>query len=117
MIRHAAQGVIKGLVMTISNNSNSVISGQLKDQITGLSDAAAHLSINQIANHVDDIRKVARDNGLCALADIAQGLESALARSDSPLVIQSWLHVMGEAVTEQGSSDAWLASIGRRLYG
>jgi hypothetical protein len=114
MLHRGATGVH---VMTNANYADSAISSQLRDQIVSLSVAAAHLSPSQIANHVDDIRKIARDHGLSVLADIAHGLESALARSDSHLVIQSWLTVMGEAANARGSSEPWLASLGRRLYG
>lgn len=108
---------IKGIIMETQNDAVSAIVGHLRDQIARLSESAEHLSINQLASHVDEIRKVARDHGLGPLADIAHGLESALARSDSPVLIQSWLGVMGEAASATGTSEVWLASIGRRLYG
>jgi hypothetical protein len=117
MFAHAPPGATGERVMINEDHADSAISSQLRDQIMSLSEAAAHLSPSQIANHVDDIRKIARDHGLSVLAEIAHGLESALARSDSPLVIQSWLKVMSEAAYAHGSSEAWLASLGRRLYG
>jgi hypothetical protein len=105
------------MIMVTQNDAISAIAGQLRDQIARLSESADHLSINHLASHVDDIRKIARDHGLGPLADIAHGLESALARSDSRVLIHSWLDMMGEAASATGTSEVWLASIGRRLYG
>ncbi len=107
--------------MGIAQDNLMTVKAQLSAKIVQLSERAPHLSVSEIAVQVDVIRRSARDQGLPALADISHGLESALARSDSQVMIRSWLETMQEAVgcdpCDPSLSTALLASLGRRLYG
>jgi hypothetical protein len=121
MFRHIDFGAIGVTRMGIAQDNLMTVKAQLSAQIEQLSERAPRLSASEIAAQVDLIRRSARDQGLPALADISHGLESALARSDSLVMIRSWLETMQEAVGcdpfDQSMSQALLASIGRRLYG
>jgi hypothetical protein len=121
MFRHTEFGAIGVTIMGIAQDNLMAIKAQLSAQIEQLTAHASSLSASEIAAQVDLIRRSARDHGLSALADVSHGLESALARSDSLVMIRSWLETMKEAVgcdpCDPSMSQALLASIGRRLYG
>ena len=74
-----------------------------------------------LAFAVDDIRRIARDNDLRPLAELARSLESSIADSGGATMVLPFLEAMGDAVgcdsIDSAATQSYLASVGLRLHG
>ncbi len=97
------------------------VRADLCDRIDALARELPHLSASKLAFAVDDIRRIARDNGLGPLAELARGLEHAIADSGGSTAVLSFLEAMGDAVgceqVDPATAQSYLASVGLRLHG
>jgi len=97
------------------------VRGGLCDRIDRIAQELPHLSLGQLCNGVDDIRRTAIDYGLDPLAQLARGLESALAESGRGTMVLPWLDTMRDAVgcerLDADASSAYLAAINVRMAG
>lgn len=97
------------------------VRADLCDRINGLARELPHLSASKLAFAVDDIRRTARDNGLNPLAELARGLEHAIADSGGSTVVLSFLEAMSDAAecqrVDSDTSRSYLAAVGLRLHG
>jgi hypothetical protein len=93
----------------------------LSARIDRLACELAHMKPNALAFAVDDIRRIARDNDLPAVADLARGLENAIAESRGTMVVLPFLDAMSDAVgcdsLDPAATQSLLASVGLRLHG
>ena len=97
------------------------IRSQLCDRIDRIATELPHLSVARLAHEVDDMRRIAAQNGLAAVEDLARSLENALAGSSGGVIAMPFLEGMRDAA-ECGTLDAkasqtFLAAINQRLYG
>ncbi len=97
------------------------VRGQLCGHIDNLADNLGVLSPAQLARKVDDIRVIARGHGFVVIAELASGLDKALAGSLSVAFARPFLDAMRDVLRcERADSlvaQAFLASINQRLYG
>lgn len=107
--------------MGLGSDAKLAVRAELCERIDRLARELPHLSPSKLAFAVDDIRRVAHDNGLRALADVSRGLENAIAASGGATVVLPFLEAMGDAVGCDGidpaAGQSLLASIGLRLHG
>lgn len=107
--------------MGIANGAVMRAQAQLCDRIDRLAIEVPHLSVSRLAHEVDQLRRIATDYGLSPVADIARGLERALAGSEGGVVIMPFLEAMRDAVgcerLDAATSRTYLAAINQRLYG
>ena len=93
----------------------------LRDRIDRLARELPHMKSGALAFAVDDIRRVARDNDLRAVADLARGLENAIAESSGATVVLPFLEAMSDATgcesVDPAVAQSFLASVGLRLHG
>ncbi len=98
-----------------------ILRGRMCGQIDMLADNLLILSSAQLAARVDDIRATASDQGMAVVAELAAGLEKALAGSLSLMFAAPFLTAMRDATrceqADPNISQAFLASINQRLYG
>lgn len=97
------------------------VRNQLCDRIDRIASELPHLSVARPAHEVDDMRRIAAQNGLGAVEDLARGLENALAGSNGGVIALPFLEGMRDAA-EYGTIDlsasrTMLAAINQRLYG
>jgi len=80
-----------------------------------------HMSAGRLAFAVDDIRRIARDNNMRALADLARSLESAIAVTSGATIVLPFLEAMSDAAgcddADPAIGQSLLASVGLRLHG
>ena len=97
------------------------VRADLCDRIEGLARELPHLNASQVAFAVDDIRRIARNNDLRPLAELARGLEYAIAASGGAPAVLSFLEAMRDAVgcesVDPATAQSYLASVGLRLHG
>lgn len=97
------------------------VRGQLCDRIDRIASELPHLSVARLAHEVDDMRRIAAQNGLCAVEDLARGLENALAGSNGAVIALPFLEGMRDAaecgMIDPSASRTMLAAINQRLYG
>jgi hypothetical protein len=107
--------------MGIENEALLKVRADLCDRIDALAEQALKLRAGQVATAVDGIRRVARDYGFDAVAEIAHSLESAMARADGAVLARPYLDAMRDLIgcetIAPHAAQAWLASIHQRLYG
>lgn len=74
----------------------------------------------EIARAVDEVRSIARANGLFPAVTVAQALEAALSRGEHGALIQGWLAVLRDAVgserTDRPACEAYAAACSVRFY-
>lgn len=97
------------------------VKSQLCDRIDRIASEMPHLSTSQLAHQIDDVRRIARDNGLLPLEELARGLESALSGSEGGIMVLPFLESMRDAVgcerIDAAAAQSYLASVNQRLYG
>lgn len=107
--------------MGVANGAVMQAQARLCDRIDRIAMELPHLSISRLAHEVDEVRRIASDYGLTPVAEIARGLESALAGSEGGVVVMPFLEVMRDAVgcerLDPVTSQTYLAAINQRLYG
>lgn len=94
---------------------------RLCERIDKIAMELPHMGVSRLAHEVDELRRIAMDFGLAPVADIARGLESALAGSEGGVMVMPFLETMRDAVEcdklDPATSQAYLAQINQRLYG
>ena len=97
------------------------VKAELCDRIDRLARELQHISASRLAFAVDDIRRIARDNNLGPLGELARSLENAIAASGGAIVVLPFLEAMGDAVgcdsIDPLATQSYLASVGMRLHG
>ena len=98
-----------------------VAKAELSDRIDRLAMELPHLTASRLAYAVDDIRRLASNHDLRALAELARGLENAIAESSGATMVLPFLEAMSDAVTCESMDPAvatsFLASVGLRIHG
>lgn len=93
----------------------------LSERIDRLAHELPHMKPGVLAFAVDDIRRIARDNDMIAVAELARSLENAIAGSSSATVVLPFLEAMSDAVgcdsIDAAAAQSFLASVGLRLHG
>jgi hypothetical protein len=94
---------------------------QLCDRIDVLADQLQHMNATQLANQVDEVRRIAREYGLLPVEELARGLGSALSSSESSIMLLPFLETMRDAVgcerVDAAAAQSYLAAVNQRLYG
>jgi len=107
--------------MPAGSEAEAIVRADLCARIDRLAAELPHLKPGRLAFAVDDIRRAARDHGFYPVADLARGLESAIASSGGTTIVLPYLEAMSDAAScgQQGAetSRAYLASVGLRLHG
>lgn len=107
--------------MGLGASAKLAVRADLCDRIDALARELPHLSASKLAFAVDDIRRIARDNGFSPLAELARGLEHAIADSGGSTAVLSFLEAMGDAAgcerVDPATAQSYLASVGLRLHG
>jgi len=107
--------------MSVKCETSLMVRARLLDQIDALAAALPHLSTGQAATQVDELRRVAQEASYPQLADLARGLERALARARSTAFTLPYIEALRAAVgcerADPQVAEAFLASINQRLYG
>jgi len=105
--------------MAIAEAAYQQIFTGLCDRIDLLARELPHLSLGQLCTGVDDIRRTAAAYNIDPVAQLARGLETALARAGGLGMAIAWLDVMRDAATsgrmDRLASEAYLASLSIRL--
>lgn len=93
----------------------------LCDRIDRIAEELPHLDLDQLCTGIDDIRRIALDYGMAPVAQIARGLECALAEAGRGAMILPWLDTMRDACgcerCDDEASAAYLAAINIRMAG
>lgn len=107
--------------MGIAADTLMQVQAQLCDRIDRIAVEMPHLSVARLATEVDDVRRIAANNGLGLVVEIARRMESALAASDGGMMAMSFLETMRDAVgcdrTDPATTQTYLAAINQRFYG
>jgi hypothetical protein len=107
--------------MGVGADAKLAVKADLCDRIDRLARELPHLKACTLAAAVDDIRRVARNNDLIALAELARRLESAIANSSGATMVLPFLEAMGDAAgcdsIDPAAAQSYLASVGLRLHG
>ncbi|MFM9978404.1 MAG: hypothetical protein ACKVOP_10235 [Sphingomonadaceae bacterium] len=107
--------------MAPGSEAEAIVRADLCARIDRLAAELPHLKPGGLAFAVDDIRRVARDHGFVPVADLARGLESAIAASGGATIVLPFLEAMSDAAwsaeRNAEASRAYLASVGLRLHG
>jgi hypothetical protein len=108
-------------MMGIGAEAKLAVKAGLCDRIDQLARELPHIKACQFAAAVDDIRRIARDNDMRPLVELARGLENALAESGGAIMALPFLEAMGDAVgcdsIDPAAAQSYLASVGLRLHG
>jgi hypothetical protein len=108
-------------MMSLAAEAKLAVQSELCERIDRLARELPHLKACTLAAAVDDIHRVARNNNLRPLAELARGLENALTESDGAAVALPFLEAMGDAVgcdsIDPAAAQSYLASVGLRLHG
>jgi hypothetical protein len=108
-------------MMGIGAEAKLAVKAGLCDRIDRLARELPHINACKLAAAVDDIRRIARDNDLRPLADLARGLENAIGQSGGAIMALPFLEAMGDAAgcdcIDPATSQSYLASVGLRLHG
>jgi hypothetical protein len=107
--------------MGIACDALMQIKAQLCDRIDALAEQLPHMSLTQLANQVDDVRRIAREYQLLPLEQLARGLGSALSTSEGSIMVLPFLETMRDAVgcerVDAAAAQSYLAAVNQRLYG
>jgi hypothetical protein len=107
--------------MGMNQDALLTVRAQLCDRIDRIAEHVGRTPSGRLAQEIDDIRRQARDYGLAAVADLAHGLESALARSEGAITVLPYLELMRDAVgcdpLDAQASQTFLAMVNQRLRG
>ena len=107
--------------MTLGAEARVAVKAELCERIDRLARELPHMNASRLGFAVDDIRRIARSNGMWPLAELARGLENAIAGSGGSTVILPFLEAMRDAVgcdsVDPHVAQSYLASVGLRLHG
>ncbi len=107
--------------MSVNCETTLLARARLLDQIDALAGALHRAPRKQLARHIDDIRTTATQYQLAHVAQLARGMEKALAGSLSLMLALPYVEAMRDAVgcerADPHIAEAFLASINLRLYG
>lgn len=107
--------------MGLAADTRQALRASLHRRIDRIALELPHMKAAGLACAVDDIRRVARDNDMVAVAALARGLENALAGSNGATVVLPFLQAMSDAVAcddaDAAAVQSLLASVGVRLHG
>ncbi len=107
--------------MNIASEAMLRTKAQICERIDRIAEQLPHLSVNQLAHQVDDLRRIARDYGLLPVEELARGLESALSGSEGGIMVLPFLESMRDAVgcnrVDAAAVQSYLAVVNQRLYG
>lgn len=95
------------------------IRAQLADRIEGLVEQAERLPTARIAAEVNEVRRMAADHGLSAVAQLAHVLSSRLGNGSGAISTRPFLEAMRDAagcdLAGPQVSAAYLAALGQRF--
>lgn len=107
--------------MGLGSEARAMVRADLGARIDRIAHELPHMTPGRLAFAVDDIRRIARDYGLCPLAEIARNLESAIAASAGGAMVLPFLEAMSDAVecdsADPAVAQSYLASVSVRLHG
>ncbi|MBA3897012.1 MAG: hypothetical protein H0X36_07725 [Sphingomonadaceae bacterium] len=107
--------------MGLENDARLTVRAELCDRIDRIARELPHISPGNLAFAVDDIRRIACDHQLGALAGLARGLENAIAESGGSTLVLPYLEAMSDAVgcesLDPAVAQSFLASVGLRIHG
>ncbi len=107
--------------MGLGAEARLAVKAELCSRIDRLARELPHIKASTLAFAVDDIRRIARDNDLRPLAELARSLESSIADSGGATMVLPFLEAMGDAVgcdsVDPAATQSYLASVGLRLHG
>lgn len=107
--------------MGVGAEARQTVKAGLCERIDRLAMELPHMTPGKLAFAVDDIRRIARDNELRAVAELARGLENAIAESRGATFVLPFLEAMSDAVDcdslDPAIAQSFLASVGLRLHG
>lgn len=106
--------------MLSHNDPFSDMQRRIACEIGALAEALPHCALSQIVQGIEDIRRLARDNGFAAVETLASRLESAVGSGGQRAAILTYLDAMSDAACAPGPlpvavQEAWLASVAMRL--
>jgi hypothetical protein len=119
---HLVPSDVAGIdTMGLGAEAKLAVKAGLCDRIDRLAMELPHMKPGALAFAVDDIRRIARANDLSAVAELARGLENAIAESSGATVVLPFLEAMSDAVScdsmDPAIAQSFLASVGLRLHG
>lgn len=107
--------------MGLETDGRLIVKAELCDRIDRIVRELPHMSAGTLAFAVDDIRRLARANRHDAVAELARGLEHAIAESSGATMIIPFLEAMSDAVgcesVDPAVAQSFLASVGLRIHG
>jgi hypothetical protein len=107
--------------MGLAAEAKLAVKANLHERIDRLAIELPHMKPGKLAFAVDDIRRVACANDLRAVAELARGLENAIAVSSGAACVLPFLEAMSDAVgcenADPAITQSLLASVGLRLHG
>lgn len=103
------------------NDALMQVRAGLCDRIDGIASTLASQSHARLCENVHIVRRIAIDHGFLPLAQLARGLESAMAAGERSVMILSYLDMMRDAAgcerLDAQASEAYLAAVSVRLAG
>jgi len=107
--------------MSLGTETRAIARVDLSNRIDALALALPHMTSRRLAFAVDDIRRTAARHDLRPLAELARGLENAIAESSGATMVLPFLEAMSDAVAcdsvDPAVAASFLASVGLRLHG
>ncbi len=107
--------------MTLGGEAKLAMRTALCEHIDRLARELPHMNASRLAAAVDQIRRIACENDMRPLIDLARGLENAIARSGGAIMALPFLEAMSDAVgcdsADPAVAQSYLASVGLRLHG
>jgi signal transduction histidine kinase len=108
--------------MAMAIETIRAVQNDIHCRIDALSHALPHCAIDQLAGRIDEIRRLAHDNGFATVECLAATLASAVARGGRQATILCYLDAMSDAnglppqVQQGAAQEALLASVALRLH-
>lgn len=107
--------------MGVQTDAARHVRADLCDRIDRIARELPHMDRGTLAFAVDDVRRAARANGHDAVAELARGLEHAIADSGGATIVLPFLEAMSDAVgcdsVDPRVAQAFLASVELRIHG
>jgi hypothetical protein len=109
------------MTMAMALDAIRAVQNDIHGRIDALSHALPHCAIGNLADRIDEIRRLAHDNGFATVECLASTLASAVARGGRQATILCYLDAMSDAnglppqVQQGAAQEALLASVALRL--
>lgn len=84
--------------MGLGAEARLAVKADLGGRIDRLARELPHINASTLSAAVDDIHRVARNNDLLPLAELARDLENAIADSGGAAMVLPFLEAMGDAI-------------------